>query len=337
MKSVSPSVRRARRLALWSSLALLVASLAFITHGQSQADTETARETAVKQASNAHKRTEFVPGRALVRFRNETAAKAAEARITSVRVAGGEDVPAQVERFEGSDAVPGLRIVQVAPDQTLQSIAALNTRPDVLYAEPDYVRHIERTPNESQYTNMWGLKNHGQTITVSFRSPGLCDTPPCTFQAGTAGADISAQQAWDITTGSRNIAVGVIDTGVDINHPDLAANIWTNPGEVAGNGVDDDGDGFVDDVHGWDFTAEANGQPCGTGPGESARAGCGNSAVFDGPGTYPNDETDAHGTHVSGTIGAVGNNGTGSVGTNWQTTTIPLKLIDSSRSRDSLN
>src|SRR5205085_5065336 len=123
----------------------------------------------------------------------------------------------------------------------------------------------------------------------------------------------------------------------DINHPDLAANIWMNPGEVAGNGVDDDGDGFVDDVHGWDFTAEANGQPCGTGPGEPARAGCGNSTVFDGPGTYPNDETDANGTHVSGTIGAVGNNGTGSVGINWQTTIIPLKFIDSSGSGDSIN
>src|SRR5205085_10492798 len=98
MKSVSPSVRRARRLALWSSRALLVASLAFITHGQSQADTETARETAVKQASNAHKRTEFVPGRALVRFRNETAAKAAEAGVASGRVGGGEDVAPRLAR-----------------------------------------------------------------------------------------------------------------------------------------------------------------------------------------------------------------------------------------------
>src|SRR5205085_11117764 len=83
--------------------------------------------------------------------------------------------------------------------------------------------------------------------------------------------------------------------------------------------------------------AGSNGQPCGTGPGGSARPGCGNSTVFDGPGTYPNDDTDAHGTHVSGTIGAVGNNGTGSVGINWQTTLIPMKCIDSSGSGDSIN
>src|SRR5205085_9435246 len=100
MKSVSPSVRRTRRLALWASLALLVANLSLITHGQLPADTEAARAAAVKQASNAHKRTEFVPGRALVRFRTETAARAAESRIASVRVAGDENVPAQIERFE---------------------------------------------------------------------------------------------------------------------------------------------------------------------------------------------------------------------------------------------
>ena len=66
-------------------------------------------------------------------------------------------------------------------------------------------------------------------------------------------ADIDAPEAWDLTTGSAGVVVGVIDTGVDYNHPDLAANIWTNPGEIAGNGVDDDGNGFVDDIHGYDF------------------------------------------------------------------------------------
>jgi len=342
MKSVSPSVRRVRqtrRLALGLSLALLGASLSFITHGQLQADTEEARAAAVKQASAAHKRTEFVPGRALVRFRTDAAAKAAEARIASVRVSGGEDVPAQVAQFEGSEIVPGLRVVHVAPEQTLQTIAALNARPDVLYAEPDYVRYIERTPNEAEFANMWSLRNTGQPITVDFVThsfnPG-CSSPPCTFVPGNAGADISATQAWDITTGSRNIVVGIVDTGVDINHPDLAANVWTNPGEVAGDGVDNDGDGFVDDVHGWDFTADANGTPCGTDAGADASPGCGNNSVFDGQG-YPTDDTDAHGTHVSGTIGAVGNNGVGTVGINWQVTILPLKFIDASGSGDSIN
>src|SRR2546423_1858645 len=344
MKSVSPSVRRAqqvrrraRRLTLWLSLLALVASVPFITHGKLQADADEAQAQAVRQARAGRKRVEFVPGRALVRFRTEKAALTAEARVATLTLADGAEVATQVERFEGSDIVSGLRVAHVAPENTLAAIAALNARGDVRYAEPDYVRHIERTPNESEFTNMWGLKNVGQFIQVNYPSPGLCDTPPCTFSGGTPGADISAPQAWDITTGSRNIAVGIIDTGVDINHPDLAANIWTNPGEIPNNGIDDDGDGFVDDTHGWDFTVEPNGQPCGPGFGESARAGCGNNSVFDGSGNYPNDDTDAHATHVSGTIGAVGNNGTGSVGINWQTTIIPMKFIDASGSGDSIN
>ena len=83
--------------------------------------------------------------------------------------------------------------------------------------------------------------------------------------------------------------IGVIDTGVDYNHPDLAANIWTNPGEIAGNGIDDDGNGFIDDIHGWDFVNNDN---------------------------DPMDDN-GHGTHCSGTIGGVGNNGIGVAGVNW--------------------
>jgi subtilisin family serine protease len=341
MKSVSPSVRRARtarRLALWLSLSLLVASLSFITHGQLQTDAEAAKELAIKQANAGHKHTEFVPGRVLVRFRTDTAAKAAESRVASLRLADGEVAATQVARFEGSNMIPGLRVVNVAPEQTLQTVAALNARSDVLYAEPDYVRRIEKLPNDTELARMWALKNTGQTITTQSWNTDICGGPaPCTVIGGNAGADINAAQAWDITTGSRNIVVGIVDTGIDINHPDLAANIWTNPGETAGDGVDNDGDGFVDDVHGWDFTAETNGTPCGPGAGESARPGCGNNVVFDGPGTYPTSEVDAHGTHVAGTIGAVGNNGTGTVGINWQVSILPLKFIDSSGSGDSIN
>ncbi len=111
---------------------------------------------------------------------------------------------------------------------------------------------------------------------------------------------ISATQAWDVTTGSRSVVVAVIDSGIDLTHPDLVANIWTNPGEIAGNGIDDDGNGFVDDIHGWNFvTNDAN--------------------VQDGYG---------HGTHVAGIIGASGNNGVGVTGINWNVSIMPLRFQD---------
>jgi hypothetical protein len=103
-----------------------------------------------------------------------------------------------------------------------------------------------------------------------------------------------------VTTGSADVVVAVIDTGLDTTHPDLRANLWTNPGEVAGNGVDDDGNGFRDDVNGWNFLA----------------------------GTGALSDPDGHGTHVSGTIGAVGNNGLGVVGVNWHVRIAGLRVGD---------
>lgn len=115
---------------------------------------------------------------------------------------------------------------------------------------------------------------------------------------------MSAPWAWDRTTGSAQVIVAVIDTGIDTAHADLAANIWANPKEIAGNAKDDDGNGFVDDVKGWNFVKGTN---------------------------DPYDDN-SHGTHCAGIIGAVGNNGAGIAGVNWTVRIIPMKVLNANGS-----
>ncbi|MDP9486294.1 MAG: S8 family serine peptidase [Actinomycetota bacterium] len=157
--------------------------------------------------------------------------------------------------------------------------------PDVEYAEPDFVFEPSQTTsaNDPSYPKLYGLNNTGQT-------------------GGTAGADINAPEAWSTTTGDAEVVVAVIDTGTDTNHPDLKNNLWTNPGETAANGVDDDNNGYVDDVDGWDFYNN-------------------DATVYDAA------DGDKHGTHVAGTIAGQGNNDLGVVGVNWKAKIMPLKFL----------
>ncbi len=157
----------------------------------------------------------------------------------------------------------------------------LRKDPNILYAEPNYIFRTATAPNDARFPELYGLHNTGQT-------------------GGTPDADIDALEAWDRTVGSARIVIGVLDTGIDYRHEDLAANMWVNPREIPDNGIDDDGNGVIDDVHGFDAIT-GNGDP------------------FD---------DNHHGTHTAGTIGAVGNNGIGVVGVNWHTQIMALKFMN---------
>lgn len=169
-------------------------------------------------------------------------------------------------------------------------IKRLSNHPLVDVAEPNYIISINdtkssdfnilATPDDPGFGDMWALENTGQS-------------------GGTPGVDIDARPAWDITTGDSNVVIGVIDSGVDYTHPDLADNMWVNPGEVCDNGEDDDGNGVVDDCYGYS-AVNGNGDP------------------MDGNG---------HGTHVAGTIGASSNNGEGVTGVNWDVEIVGCQFL----------
>ena len=251
------------------------------------------------EAAARAKEPEFVPGEVLVLFRESSPLAKNQARLETVLRGLDRDIPARVERFAGAEIVSGLRLARVAPAETLATIAALNQRPDVLYAEPNYLLRPAQAsvlPNDPRFPEMYGLRNTGQVGFNDYIGQQASGTPD---------ADIDADLAWGITTGSSDVVVGVIDTGIDINHPDLRDNIWVNPGEIAGDGIDNDGNGRIDDVNGWDFSAPSGGD----------------ASVFDNP------TIDDHGTHVAGTIGASGNNGVGVTGINWRVKIMPLKFI----------
>jgi subtilisin family serine protease len=205
-------------------------------------------------------------------------------------------IPVRLQDIQ--NIVPGLRVfknyrfhsfsiwrMKIPPHRTVEEILNIYRRhPLIEYIEPNFYAYaVSIIPNDPNFNQLWFLHNWRQT-------------------GGTPDADMDAPEAWTFTTGSTDIIVAVIDTGVDYNHEDLYPNMWTNPYEIPGNGIDDDNNGYVDDIY-----------------GINAINGSGN----------PMDDND-HGTHVAGIIGAVGNNGKGVVGVSWKVKIIACKFLSSS-------
>lgn len=162
--------------------------------------------------------------------------------------------------------------LHLSPDaDVLKIVQDLSTDPAVEYAEPDYLAYSITTPNDPEYSNQWGLTK------------------------------INAPAAWDTTTGSSDVAIAVVDAGIDVTHPDLSGQLWQNPGEIAGNGIDDDNNGYIDDIHGWNLVNN-------------------NADLSDNTG---------HGTQVAGIIAATTNNGIGIAGVCWQCRLMVVKVVSS--------
>ena len=201
-----------------------------------------------------------------------------------------------------------LSVLKVSDDKSiLSTLSVLKNNPDIEYAEPNFIYKVNpikqnnsliknlqkssfidfatNAPDDPSFDKLWGLKNTGANEPKG--------------KAGIEGVDINAIKAWDITKGSRAIKIAVIDTGVDYNHPDLKSNMWVNTKEIPGNGIDDDGNGYIDDVYGYDF-ANSDSDP------------------MDGNG---------HGTHCSGTIGAIHNNQTGISGVMADVSIMAIKFL----------
>ncbi|MCC5871942.1 MAG: S8 family serine peptidase [Gammaproteobacteria bacterium] len=215
----------------------------------------------------------YAPDSILIRFK-PTATPAEKSQALTL---------ANAQRMRVFSIVNGLEQLQVRGGRGVErALERLNQLPFVDYAEPDFVR--KAITNDTHYGLQWGLENTGQDIR------GV---------KGRFDADIDAEKAWSSTIGNPDVVVAVIDTGVDYTHEDLVANVWINPGEIAGDGIDNDGNGYVDDIYGWDFWS--------------------NDAD-------PMDEQ-GHGTHVAGTICAEGNNGIGVSGVVWRCRIMALRFL----------
>lgn len=264
-----------------------------------QPETKPEKNASMSPPVTVQERPLYDPGSIIVRFKPDIADS--PSLLAQASDAMQSQTGSIVTRDYSDVGLSGMQMVQLSEDMSVpEAVSAYSQNPDVLYAEPNYYYYLdavpeptvapinegsaESVPDDPEFSNLWGLHNTGQTI------QGV---------TGSADADIDAPEAWTITKGSKNVTIAVIDSGVMYTHPDLAANIWTNPGEIPDNGIDDDGNGYVDDVHGWDF--------------------------YDND--YDPDDAYGHGTHCAGTIAAVGNNSIGVTGVMWNAKIMPLRFM----------
>lgn len=241
-------------------------------------------EMTVSDAVERVAQQEFVPGQLLIKYKTTTAGSRLsqdildmiQANVVEEIKTGAMELANARKGGESGD----LLLVQ-SNLGTLEAIERLRNMPEIEYAEPNWIYH-HYASNDPYFTGgqLWGMSANNNTN------------------------GSRAATAWAAgKTGSSNVYIGIIDEGYMFNHVDLADNAGVNPGEVAGNNVDDDGNGLIDDVYGWDFAGN-------------------NSSLFDGVG-------DDHGTHVAGTIGGVGNNGIGVAGVVWNVKMLGAKFLGS--------
>jgi thermitase len=266
-----------RTVSLATTIVAFVLGLGF-TADQALPEPNTTRDERAMHTSG------FAPDRILVK----TTDKASASTLGSANHESGARVEERLSHSQVS-------VLDLPPDLPVgEAVAVYEDVPGVEYAEPDYVVRMRNlSTDDPYYSKLWGLNNTGQTYRTENSG---------TSHSGNEDADIDAPEAWSITAGSAGTVVAVIDTGMDISHPDLDANVWTNPDEIPANGVDDDKNGYVDDMHGWDFLNE-------------------NASVFDSA------TDDRHGTHIAGTIAAERNNGTGITGVAPRAKVMSLKFI----------
>jgi subtilisin family serine protease len=214
----------------------------------------------------------YVPDEVLIRFDEQTPHRlmaAAHAEVGAVVV-------------HEYDSVPNLKLVKLPKGMRVQAALEYYKQiPGVHYVHPNSIHEVLTIPNDPLFGELWGLQNTGQ-------------------RGGRPGADIHAPEAWAITTGDHEVVVAVLDTGIDYQHSDLAANMFRNEAECIPNGIDDDDNGVVDDCYGFN-ALDANSPPM---------------------------DDEGHGTHVAGTIGAVGNNTLGVIGVNWNVRLLACKWLN---------
>lgn len=244
--------------ARWVMLWLFVLAIISIT--------ATASDLLVTKSSTA---LSYVEGELLVK----PSALLSRSASTQFISASGDEVKKELDSN-------GLILIKVGVNETVESaMARYKATSAYEIVQPNFRYYPSATANDSNYAQLWGLKNIGQTISNASYS---------THNPGISGNDIDAELAWELQSDCSSVTVAVVDTGINYNHADLSASKWVNSGEIAANGLDDDGNGYIDDVYGYDFI-DSDGDP------------------------MPADGTN-HGTHVAGTIGAKGDNNAGTTG-----------------------